>query len=198
MSKPIVSRDLVGLLVLGLGVSGAAAQNAAPQFRNYNAAGNLESTVNLGCIVLDKATAQYNPVDLFKAAKACITAKRWDEAARLHILAMTFGRFDMVRVADRTAHQAITVAQMEIYGDVAPADRQTFGDHAKLLMDEPQAHAAFCVALNRIGPPAYFPRYMIQHGMGAFLGNNGNGLVKDFDPVVAWRTLVQTGRKCPG
>jgi 5-carboxymethyl-2-hydroxymuconate isomerase len=186
-------------LVIALGILSSGiceAQTSKPAFQNFNAPGNLETTVDLACITLDKVSAQYNPVDLFRAVRACLVAKRYDDAAGLHLLAMTFGRFDMARVADQTAHQAISVAQMEIYGGVSPADRQTFGDHAKLVMDDPKIHTAFCQALVRIGPPTYFPRYMIQHGMGAFLGNSGNGLVKDFDPAASWTMLVQTGRKC--
>ncbi len=194
----VAHRLAVSLWLCGVLTGGHAfAQATSPQFHNYNAPGNLESTVTLGCVGIEKALPQYNPVDLFKAVKACIDARRWDDAVRLHLVAMTFGRFDMARVADQTAHQAITVAQMEIYGSETEADRQTFSEHAKLLIDDPQAHAEWCRAIARIGPPTYFPRYMIQHGMGAFLGNNGNGLVKDFDPATTWRNLLTTGRKCP-
>lgn len=172
------------------------AQAAQPQIHQYNIPGNLESTVELGCIAFGEAQARYNPVDLFKATKACIDAKRWDDAARLNLLAMTFGRFDMARVADKTAHQAITVAQMTYFGDVGDADRKVFGEHAKPLMDDPALHAEFCAALARIGPPTYYPRYMVQHGMGAVFAHGGDGLVSPFDAMATWHDLLINARKC--
>jgi hypothetical protein len=56
-----------------------------------------------------------------------------------------------------------------------------------------------CKEVERIGPPAYFPRYMIQHGMGAFLNNgSGDGLVKDFDAKAAWQESLAGYLHCSG
>jgi len=173
-----------------------AAENRTPQIQNFNAPGNLESRFDPGCITLDAAKPQYNPVDLFKVVRACIAANRFKDAVWINLLAMTYGRFDMQRVADPTAHQAITVAQMQIFGDVSAADRQTFNEFGKRTAIDPQAQGEICSAMGRLGPPAYFPRYMIMHGMGAFSSHGGDGLVVGFDPAKAWTGILVAGRKC--
>ena len=181
-------------LALGSISSQAIAQGKPPTIRNYTTPGNLESNYNLGCIDVKDAKPIYNPVDLFKASKACITAHRYDEALRLYALGGAYGRYDMRRVADSTAHQAVTVARMEIFGDVSDTDAQKF--KASTALDNPAAKAAFCADVSRIGPPNYFPRYMIQHGMGAFFGAAKDGLVANFDAKSAWNEALSAYLHC--
>ena len=52
-----------------------------------------------------------------------------------------------------------------------------------------------CTEIKNIGKPEYHPTYMIQHGMGAFLNNGDNGLIKNFNSDSAW-SLVLTGYDC--
>lgn len=172
-------------------------QTSGAQITNITAPGNLESTATLGCITLDRATAKNNPVDLFLAARACINAGCFEAAAPLYVFAVLYGHFDMDRVADESAHQAIGAVRMEIYGDLSKTQETAFNAQLKLTVHDPKAHAAFCTVASRIGPPDYFPRYMIQHGMGAFLGKGGDGLVKEFNPAVTWSKLMKNQMKCP-
>ncbi|OUJ14296.1 hypothetical protein [Acetobacter sp. DsW_063] len=207
MNRIVARRVLPALLLLCLGVSDGRAQPAGQlagdeptsgaQITTITAPGNLESTATLGCVTLDRATAKNNPVDLFLAAKACIDAGRFEEAAPLHLLAVLYGHFDMNRVSDETAHQAIIAAQMEIYGDLSKAQETAFNAQLKLMVHDPKTHAAFCTVASRIGPPDYVPRYMIQHGMGAFVGNGGDGLVKEFNPAATWSKIMKDQMKCP-
>ena len=181
----------------GLATGVVAQGRRAPLIKNYVAPGNLESKYDPGCIALDKASPQYNPVDLFKAVHACVAADRYDDAYRLYSLAKLYGRYDMLRVADATAHQAITVAQMEVLGDVTPQQQEKFTAAAKAMIDDPPKHKAYCVEVERIGPPSYFPRYMLQHGMSAFIGRTGDGLISDFDAKVGWTKALTDYLKCP-
>lgn len=185
---------LCGLAALLLA---AAPAHAQAQFRNFTAPGNLESPVQLDCIGLEAARPTYNPVDLYRAARVCIQAGRFDPAVRLFLLANVFGRYDMLRVADSTAHQAITVARMSIFGDLPKDAGDAFQTTAKAMIEDPQQQAQLCTRFRRIGPPTYHPRYMIQHGMGAFMGGQGNGLVKDFDPAAAWAKVLGDYMHCP-
>ena len=57
--------------------------------------------------------------------------------------------------------------------------------------------AMLCSRIRVIGPPNYRPTYMIRHGMGAFIGGSGNGLVADFDPAAAWEESLDTYLHCP-
>ena len=52
--------------------------------------------------------------------------------------------------------------------------------------------------IERIGAPDYYPRYMVQHGMQAFLISDGSdGLVKDFDAPAAWKQALDSYLHCP-
>ncbi|MEP9358568.1 hypothetical protein [Sphingomonas sp. KR3-1] len=173
-----------------------AQQGQPPKVQNYNAPGNLEQTADLGCIALKDAAPRYTPVDLFRAAGTCISAHRYDDGARLFVLAGAYGRFDMLRVADTTAHQAILVIRSEIFGDLPQADSDAFSASLKTIIVDGKLAPDLCATIQRIGAPTYHPRYMIQHGMGAFTGNKGNGLVDKFDADAAWKQVRADYLKC--
>lgn len=189
-------RRAIGILATLLLAPGAQAQ---PQFRNYTAPGNLESTARLGCIAQADAKGTYNPVDLFLGARACIDSDQYERAFDLFSLANIFGRYDMERVADRTAHQAVIVARMQIFGNLAPEKAAKFQTVAKAAVEDPARTQAMCRYLRRIGPPTYHPRYMIQHGMNAFSGGSGGAqdLVPDFSAAAAWSRVLDTYVHCP-
>jgi hypothetical protein len=188
----------VGTSLSGLAGTASAQERQAPKVQNFNAPGNLESTVDLGCIPLNEAKNQYNPVDLFRASGTCVSAHRPDDAARLFALAGAYGRFDTLRVADRTAHQAILVVRSGIFGELPAADTDALTASLQKIMGDAALKQALCTDIARIGPPAYAPRYMIQHGIGAFTGDQGDGLVEKFDAASAWHTVLTDYVKCAG
>jgi hypothetical protein len=86
---------------------------------------------------------------------------------------------------------------MQAFGAM-PDQKQAFDDTVKKTAGNPDGLAALCKEVARIGPPGYYPRYMIQHGMGAFLKTGGDdGLVKDFDAKAAWKNSLDTYLHCP-
>lgn len=56
--------------------------------------------------------------------------------------------------------------------------------------------ASLCAAVDRAGPPDYVPSYMIQHGMGTFLGRSDGDLVRGFDPDKGWQDLLSGYMHC--
>jgi hypothetical protein len=195
------SRRAAALLVAcaslgGLAGTASAQERQTPKVLNFNAPGNLESTADLGCIALKDATNRHNPADLFRASGACVTAHRPEDAARLFALAGAYGRFDMLRVADRTAHQAILAIRSEIFGELPEADTEALTAALQKIMGDAALKQALCADVARIGAPTYAPRYMIQHGMGAFTGSQGDGLIEKFDAASAWNTVLTSYMKC--
>ena len=45
--------------------------------------------------------------------------------------------------------------------------------------------------------PTYHPAYMIQHGMGAFLGQGSDPLVPGFGPATGWERALDSYLHCP-
>lgn len=189
------------LLSAGIALAGASRAEAKdktppPVIRNFTAPGNLESTHDLGCVTMHDVAPAYNPVDLFKAASACVTAERYEQAVGLRLFGLAFGRFDAARVADTTAHQAVAAASVEVFGSMPPEKIAKFDEATKTAIASVEFKTAFCSELRRVGPPSYNPRYMIQHGMSAFTGRSGDGLVPGFDAAKAWDDVLATFVRC--
>ena len=162
------------------------ASSADAQVVDHQSPGNLRPGHKLSCIDLADAESGYTPADLYPAVAACIVDKRMVAAVDLMALAGAYGRFDRQRVADASAHQATTVLQMQAYADLSDGQRQAFMKVLEHEAADPVAERRRCGQISRLGAPAYRPDYMIQHGMGAFIGGPGDGLVPGFDPVAAW------------
>ena len=163
--------------------------------QNYEAQGNLISENNLGCVGPEKLSNKYTPADLYKATAKCINQNNNEKAVFLFALAGVYGRFDTLRVADETAHQAVTVLLMETFGSLDEHKKDTF---KKVLMNTFKERVILCKKIVLIGPPDYYPIYMIQHGMGAFLGRKANSdIVANFDVQAAWKKSLDTYLHCP-
>jgi triphosphoribosyl-dephospho-CoA synthetase len=135
----------------------------------------------------------YTPADLFKSAAVCANKGNAEDSARLFLFARIYGSYDMARVQDRSAHQGITVLIQKTFaamGKNANAVEKEINDN---LIGKPKEFSEFCRVVKRIGKPNYHPQYMISHGMSAFTGTKGNGLIEEFDESQAW---VETLSRC--
>lgn len=176
----------------------ATESTSRPQIRNYEAPGNLESKHELGCVGAGNLSNKFTPADLYKAVSLCAKQGKNKEGALLFALAGAYGRFDTLRVSDKSAHQAVTVLKMQAFGGMAPDQQNAFKESVGKTLGSPDGLAAACKEIKRIGPPNYVPRYMIQHGMGAFTKTGtDDGLVKDFNAPAAWKQSLDSYLHCP-
>lgn len=162
-------------------------------------AGNLESTFDLDCIEFSEVQNIYTPADLYKASALCFASTQSDRAVKLFWLAAAYGRYDMMRVADQTAHQGLTVLQMNHFGEYPEADQKTISEALGAFRNDPAQWKAFCASVRTLGAPAYHPTYLIQHGLAAlrpWAAEGVNGLVENFDAVGAWQTVVDHELGC--
>jgi hypothetical protein len=162
----------------------------AAQVTNYEVEGNLKSDTVVKPKEIKDITNKHNPVDLFELVRTKIKHKKYDEAAVAYLIAFSYGKYDTFRVEDISAHQAILVLGQKALGDLSEKHKNKFLEAMQLLMRDKEKVLGI---LNKVGKPDYYPRYMVQHGMGAFTGNKSkDGLVPDFDPDKAWKkTLVE-------
>lgn len=175
----------------------AAEQIAPPTLQNYEALGNLESTRELGCVATEKLSNKLTPADLYKSSLACTNQGKYKEGAVIFALAGVYGRFDTLRVSDQSAHQGLSVLKMQVFSSMLPEQQNELQASITKMATSPKSLAAVCQAFVRIGPPEYFPRYMIQHGMGAFKASNtDDGIVKGFNPSAAWTESLDSYLHC--
>lgn len=176
----------------------ARESSTAPLIRNYEAPGNLESTHTLGCASPDEISSEDTPADLYPAVGKCLEEGHYDLAAFLYALAGVYSYYDTLRVADETAHDAAGVFQRRLIEQVPEAKRKRFISEVTVAINDPKKLAELCNQIKKIGPPAYYPRYMVQHGMQAFTGEKTpNGLVPDFDVEKAWTKALSSFLHCP-
>lgn len=165
---------------------------------NREAAGNLAATrPALGCIEAARVESSMNPADLYASMEACARADRPQDALLLFGLAGVYGRFDTLRVADRSAHQGIQIIHRRHVDAVPPAQWAPVQELLRQTTSTPAELARFCARVRGIGHPTYHPAYMIQHGMGAFLGQGGDPLVPSFDPAAGWESALDSYLHCP-
>lgn len=158
------------------------------QVTNCQSKGNLAPTQNQGCITLEQATPTLSPADLALRVAACSKKARYQDAAELYILLQMRGYFDMDRVADKTAHQAISVMKIEIANFIGKRATAKLKQAALDLISDTNApqFVTLCQKLRALGVPKHDPTYMINHGMGAILGEGGKKIVNNFNAKSAW------------
>lgn len=167
-----------------------------PTVTNIETPGNLAPTQDIGCAKPADLRNTLTAADLYSGLAACAKAKDYKTGAFLFAMAGVYARFDTLRVADRTAHQAGTVLRMKYFDSLSTRAKKDLASQIEATLGQPAALAATCAAIRSIGAPDYYPAYMIQHGMGAVMGSDG-GLVEGFDATKAWELALDGYLHCP-
>lgn len=164
---------------------------------NYETTGNLQSNATLGCVPISTVTNKHTPADIYPGVAACVKAGDYEKATQLYVLAGTFGRFDQLRVSDRSARQAVTVLQLNNFADFTDEQRASFKSALLPRLDQGSSSlATLCAEVQRVGRPDYVPYYMIQHGTRAFLGSADGGLSLGFEPAQGWQDALSSYMHC--
>ena len=157
------------------------------QITNYETIENLAATNPLSCVKAESIGPESTAADITVGAKACLNLSKFDEAAELIMVASAYAYFDTLRVADNSAHGALTAIFTKHFGSIPEADKKELFASIGALDNNPSRKSELCSHLSSAPPPSYFPNYMIAHGMGSFTNSTTEGpLVKDFDSSDAW------------
>jgi ankyrin repeat protein len=153
------------------------------------------------CGRFDQIDNSHTPVELYASVADCVENNRDDDAVGLFILAGMDSSFDFLRVADKTAGQARQILIMGLFGGMPPDVRARFQTATKEIMDQPKRRAVLCKQINKIGPPQYFPAYMVHHGLGAVQSALSNQpppapLEPNFDAAATWANLLTNYLNC--
>jgi hypothetical protein len=161
---------------------------------NYETEDNLKSFQLIkGCVKLSEVSSQHTPADIFPSIADCLKEKKYEDAVGLYGLAIAYGNFDMKRVSDITAHQAISALTFNYLNTIPEDIILEFNKVKKPIIDSKK----LCDKFVEIGHPKYYPTYMIAHGMGSFMENNSDSdLKKDFDAEAVWDEILKTSLHC--
>jgi ankyrin repeat protein len=184
------------------GRSSSNPQNAGPHPATAAAQGS-QLFPKRACVQLDSIDNSHTPIELYSSLNDCMQNNRDADAVSLFILAGMDSSFDSVRVADKTAGQARAILIMALFGGMAADVHARFETAMKALMDHPPRHALLCEQVKKVGPPQYFPAYMVNHGMGVMQSALANQvpptpLEPKFDAAATWRDLIANYLMCGG
>ena len=152
----------------------------------------------LPCSVGNALKNTYTPLELYMSVPPCIESGHLTEATHLFVLAGVYGMYDRLRVKDRSAHQAISVLKMA----VTPSFTDAFRQHLSSMAQGPNL-VTLCQTMKKVGPPDYYPSYMINHGLGAIStqlnGNtpDGSALDESIEPASALAEALDQYLHCP-
>ena len=148
----------------------------------------------MACTNINGLRNRTTPADIFIGLKDCLDKGDYENAGQLYLAALVYGRYDIKRVEDKSSHQAISVLRLKYLGGLGKDKIQKL---QLALKKSIKNMSAICTSLKRLGKPNYYPRYMIQHGMGAFLGNKSkDGIVANFNSNKAWQDVLVQYAKC--
>lgn len=169
---------------------------------NIRMEGSLVSTNDLGCIATTNLSNHYTPADIYTAAAQCIREDNLPQASLLFWTAGAYGAYDGLRIKDPSAGQA---RQALILKHITPLTLQIPEEKKKALqhylaqrkVPNSQLSNELCANLHHLGPPDYYPRYMINHGLDAMMeklqpevGHKQDALVANFNGQEAWNKVI--------
>lgn len=174
-----------------------ARRKAKGNFASYTAKGNLEVTKPIKCIELNTLNNKHTPADIFTGVSECIKKDDVKRATRLYALALAYGRYDQLRMIDKTARQAIRVLQyqhIKTSNEFRLKFKEEIKNHSAANKNS-EEFISLCRDIKKIGKPDYHPRYMIRHGISAFTGKT-SGIAKDFNEEETWNKIYSGYLKC--
>lgn len=203
MKKGIRCALAIGLTALHLSASAAEAVGTKPS--DGTSAGKPPlAAASIPCLEPAQLRNDMTPVVLNQVLASCINQNQQDNAVFAFALGGAYGYFDTLRVADETARQAVKVIRMVTMGSLAKDWLQAFQDHLNAVMGDRTQRRSVCATVRGYGPPAYYPKYMVDHGMAAMKAAMSGttlaarGLVENFDEAKSWNVAVNSYLLCEG
>jgi hypothetical protein len=174
-------------------------QEQAGNITNVRVEGSLAATRQLDCIDLPAVSGDLTPPDLYTAVLQCIALGDYNRAARVFFVASVYSRFDAQRIVDRSASAGGQVLILRTFAGVTAEQKQLFSKAIDTLTKDPQNFQGWCQDIKRLGPPRYFPKYLILHGLNAFTSERPleNALLPGFDVEANWARVLETNVHCP-
>lgn len=186
-------QPIVALLLLSLIPSARSGQKVDEQVGSVANPPSLR--VQVACMKSTDVTAKDTPERIYASAAQCMKDGNYPDAAKLIHVSGVFWRFDVRRVPDQSAHDAGQMLLLAHIGSLPETLRAPLASELNAFKPGSKVWSAFCDRMREIGPPTYYPSYMVEHGMGAFT-SGGGAVVPDFDSAKAWEDVLTGAGHC--
>ena len=146
------------------------------------------------CTAWEQINTQFTPPDLYRMVGQCIQSNDYPSALALFVLAGMDTRFDAPRVADNTVGDTGAALIMQTFDSIPKAAHKKFDTATDLVRTDNAVRDYLCGWVQQVGPPTYYPTYMIMHGMNAVVaGLTKKPLQEELLPVPdasgTWKTI---------
>lgn len=150
------------------------------------------------CLSVSEIRSTLTPAELYGALPACVELGNFEQASFLYGLAGVYGRFDSLRVADASAHQILPALKNAAFAAITAKQKSAFQAYAGALFDDANRREELCKQVAQVGPPQYYPKYMILHGLDAVTGSipDDGVIVRTFNPQLAWKQSLSEYLTC--
>lgn len=149
----------------------------------------------LGCVGIDNLKSSMTPVDLAAGIMECIRNDKYKDGVEMYMLFGAYGEFDIKRVVDTSAHQAIPILKTYISYEIAEAKREKWMQAIDAVIND-ENRGKLCTKIKQIGMPSYHPEYMLAHGLQAFSGGEKSEVYHDFSAKESWEETLQGYMLC--
>jgi hypothetical protein len=158
---------------------------------------------NRECVRLNQIDNRQVPPELYDRVKICMQDNRDADAVALFAIAGMDSIFDSLRVTDRSAGQARDILVKELFESLPANTSARLQAEIKDLWEHSQRLASLCEQVKKIGPPQYFPTYMVNHGMAVVISDLSKQaslppLKADFDSAATWNDIRTQYLNCNG
>lgn len=153
------------------------------------------------CTSFSLVTHDLTPVDLYPMTGRCIQDSNYADALAFFALAGADIRYDTSRVNDKTTSDFASVLVLRTLQSLPVSAKKTFGDVINAVLADKPAEEYLCRSIQEIGPPAYYPEYLIMHGMNAVTAGLTKAPIRQellpvSDPSGTWRTTITRYLHC--
>lgn len=129
-----------------------------------------------------------NPVELFDAVAASAKRDDYVTASSIYMVAMAYSEFDRRRVSDTSAHQITRILLLRSSSELNQDQVEALQNAITVAQSDSEGAVR---RLRAVGPPQYYPSYMIDHGMSAILNGTGtDNLNEGFDSEATWIEML--------
>lgn len=192
---------VVLLLMIGFSAHAQQASEPATAVSSVNHSSELIEPMANKCPGIETVTSQDDPDLIYNRVVRCVDLEEFDRAAELMFVAMSFGKFDSMRVSGRVRHHAVARSRIKAMNRLDALQLDSLHKSLVLKFHDQTQRQQLCSTMRQIGRPSYQPRYMLEYenplsSLQTHL-EVPSSEIPAFEQELAWESVFFSFAQCP-
>ncbi|WP_394174506.1 hypothetical protein [Thalassotalea litorea] len=159
------------------------------------------TTVLNRCPGIETLTNKDAPDLIYNRVVRCADLKEYDRAAELMFIAMSFGKFDTMRVSGKVRHHAPARSRIKALNKLNGSQLEALHQALLVKFQSPDERQYLCRKMRGIGQPSYQPDYMLNYHNP--ISSRQTHLtapstqIPIFEQELAWESVFYSFARCP-